>query len=77
MVLKLLHDIYGQKQCPKVCGDFLHEGLMKPNVQQSQVNPCLYYRPGLVFLIYIDDCLLLGPSDDLIDQAIKDLQAAE
>ena len=77
MVLKLIQNIYGQKQGPKVWGDFLHQGLTKASFKQSQVDPCLYYRPGLIFLVYIDDCLLLSTKDELINQGIKDLQAAE
>ena len=60
-------------------GDFLHEGLVKAGFQQSQVNPCLYYSHNLIFLIYIllDDCLLLSPSDAVIDTPIQDLQPAK
>ena len=77
MVLKLIHNIYGQKQGPKVWGDFLHQGLTKASFKQSQVDPCLYYHPGLIFLVYIDDCLLLSAKDELINQGIKDLCAVE
>ena len=49
MVLKLIHYIYGQKQGPKVWGDFLHQGLTKVSLKQSQADPCLYYHPGLIF----------------------------
>ena len=77
MVLKLVRNVYGQKQGPKVWGDFLHRGLTKASFTQSQVDPCLYYRPGLIFLVYIDDCLLLSSKDELIDQGIHDLRAAE
>ena len=77
MVLKLIQNIYGQKQGPKVWGDFLHQGLTKASFKQSQVDPRLYYRPGLIFLVYIDDCLLLSTKDELIDQGIKDLCAVE
>ena len=77
MVLKLVRNIYGQKQGPKVWGDFLHQGLTKASFTQSQVDTCLYYRPGLIFLVYIDDCLLLSAKDEIIDQGIHDLRAAE
>ena len=77
MVLKLIRNIYGQKQGPKVWGDFLHQGLTKASFEQSKVDPCLYYQEGLIFLVYIDDCLLLSPSDKLIDQGINDLRTAE
>ena len=48
MVLKLIRN--GQKQGPKVWGDFLHQGLTRASFKQSQVDPCLYYREGLIFL---------------------------
>ena len=76
-MLKLIHNIYGQKQGPKVWGDFLHNGLTKAPFKQSQVDPCLYFCPGIIFLEYIDDCLLISPMDDLIDQGIKDLCSAK
>ena len=41
MVLQLLRNTYGQKQGPKVWGDFLHQGLIKAGFQQSQVDPCV------------------------------------
>ena len=77
MVLKLFCNIYGQNQGPKVWGHFLHQGLTKASFKQSQVDPCLYYSQGLIFLVYIDDCLLLSATDDLIDQGINDLCYAE
>ena len=73
MVLKSIHNIYEKKQGPKVWGDFLHQGLTKVSFEQSQVDPCLYYRQGLIFLVNIDDCLLLSTKDELIDQGINDL----
>ena len=77
MVLKLICNIYEQKQGPKVWGDFLHQGLIKASFKQSQVDPCLYYHPSLIFLVYIDDCLLLSAKDKLINQGIQDFHAAE
>ena len=44
MVLKLVRNIYGQKQGPKVWGDFLHQELTKASFEQSKVDPLLYYR---------------------------------
>ena len=52
---------------------------MKANFKQSQVDPCLYVNisPSIIFLVYIDNCLLISPMDDLIDQGIKDLCSPE
>ena len=77
MVLKLIRNIYRQKQGPEVWGDFLHQGLTTASFKQSQVDPCLYYHQGIIFLVYIDDCLLLSATDELIDQDINDLCSTE
>ena len=50
---------------------------MKVKFTQSQIDPCLYYHSGLIFLVYIDDYRMLSPTDDIIDQVIKDLKSAE
>ena len=73
MVLKLIRNMYGQKQGPKVWGDFLHQGLTKASFMQSQLDPCLYNHPSLIFLVYINDCLLLSAKDEFINQGIQDL----
>ena len=36
MALKLIRNIYGQKQGPKVLGDFLHQGSTKASFEQSK-----------------------------------------
>ena len=42
MVLKLIHNIYGQKQGPKVWGDFLHQGLTRVSFKQKVKLICPY-----------------------------------
>ena len=47
------------------------------SLQPSKIDPCLYYCPEIIFLVYINDCLLFALSDDLINQAIKDIRMTE
>ena len=56
---------------------FSTKGLTKASFKQSQIDPCLYYRPGLIFLVYINDCFLLSAKDKFINQGIQDLHAVE
>ena len=58
-------------------GRFLHDGLTIVKFTQSQIDPYLYYHSRLVFVVYIDDFFMLSPTDDIIDQAIKDLKSTE
>ena len=41
----------------------------------STFNPCLYYRGSVVFLVYIDDCIVFGPNKQAIGRVITDLHA--
>ena len=44
-------------------------------VTPSKFDPCLYYRGSVIFLVYIDDCIVFGPNAQALDQVVKDLQA--
>ena len=41
----------------------------------SKFDPCLYYHSSVVFLVYIDDCIVFSPDDRAIDQVVTDLRA--
>ena len=72
-VLKLLKKLYGQKQRPRVWNKILETGLLQAGFEISQVGLCLYYRGQVVFLVYINDCILFSPCKNAIDDAIKDI----
>ena len=74
-VLKLLRNVYGQKQAGRVWNKYMDQGMRENGFTPSQFDPCLYYRGSVVFLVYIDDCIVFGPSDQSIDQVVKDLRA--
>ncbi|KAL7580919.1 hypothetical protein ACA910_005738 [Epithemia clementina (nom. ined.)] len=76
-VLKLLRNIYGTKQGPRVWNKYLDQGLRGVGFTPSKIDPCLYYKGDVIFLVYIDDCVLMSPSNDHINQVIKDLENAK
>eukprot|EP00957_Ditylum_brightwellii_P185758 14142558-Ditylum_brightwellii.AAC.1 len=43
-VLKLLKNVYGQKQASRVWYDHLKEGLVKIGFTQSAIDECVFYR---------------------------------
>ena len=73
-VLKLLQDIYGNKATGRVWNWYLDKGLWETGFVKSSINPCVYYK-GEIMLVYIDDCILMSPSDQAIDKAITVLKA--
>ena len=72
-VLKLLANIYGQKQAGRVWNAFLVEKLREIGFTPSLVDDCVFYCGDIIFIIYVDDGIFLGPSDDAISGAINEL----
>ena len=73
-VLKLKRNVYGQKQAGRVWNQYMDQGMKSIGFTPSKFDPCLYYRKSIVFLVYIDDCIVFGPNDKAIDEVVKDLR---
>ena len=54
-VLKLLRNVYVQKQAGKFWADFLSENLFKIVFERSNIYEYVFYHGNLVFLVYVDD----------------------
>ena len=52
----------------------LHRILSKLGFVQSQVDECVYYRDGVIYLLYTDDSILSSRSEAKIRQAIIDIE---
>jgi hypothetical protein len=76
-VLKLLANLYGQKQAGQVWNDFLVNKLQEINFQQSLVNDCVLYCGDVIFIVYIDDGIFLGSSDEQLFGIINKMQNLE
>ena len=73
--LKLLRNVYGQKQAGRVWNRYMDQGMREIGFKPSAFDQCLYYRGPMVFLVYIDDCIVFGPDNRSIDAVVKDLRA--
>ena len=72
-ILKLKHNVYGQKQAGRVWNQCMDQGMREISFTPSKYNPCLYYHGSVIFLEYIDDCIVFGPDDKAIDKVVMDL----
>ena len=72
-VLKLLHNIYGNKAAGRIWNKYLDNGLQEAGFKPSKVNPCLYYKEGVILLVYVDNCILMGTMDAVINEAVHAL----
>jgi hypothetical protein len=70
-VLKLLKNVYGQKQAGRVWNQHLVKGLTDIGFIQSLVDECVFYKDRCVFLVYVDDTILCGPTKQEVDNIIS------
>jgi hypothetical protein len=62
-VLKLFANIYGKKQAGHIWNSYLVTKLREINFKQSLIDDCAFYRDNVVFIVYIDNGIFLGPLD--------------
>jgi hypothetical protein len=74
-VLELKKNLYGQKQAGRVWYKYLTQGLLNIGFKQSNIGECVFYQQGKIFLVYVEDGIIAGPSEKDIKQVIIDLQA--
>lgn len=65
--LKLKKNIYGQKQAGRVWNQYLHDGLIARGFIQSTVDMCVYHRGAVALLLYVDDGIFIGPTQEDIN----------
>jgi len=70
----MIRNIYRQKQAGRVWNKYLHRILSKLGFVRSQVDECVYYRDGVMYLLYTDDSILARRSEAKIRQAIIDIE---
>jgi hypothetical protein len=73
-VLKLEKNIYGQKQAGHVWNSFLVDKLTSLGFTPSFINDCVFFRNNIIFMVYVDDGILLGTNDSKLQDAIKEIQ---
>jgi hypothetical protein len=62
-VLKLLANIYRQKQAGCIWNSYLVTKLWEINFMQSLIDNCIFYQDSIIFIVYVSDRIFLGPSD--------------
>jgi hypothetical protein len=73
-VLKLLKDIYGQKQAGRLWNSFLVDKLTSLGYTSSLIDDCFFFHGDIIFMVYVDDGIFLGNDDAQLLQAIKEIQ---
>ena len=72
--LKLIKNLYGQKQAGRVWNQHLTKCLQNLGFKQSKVDECIFYYKRSIFIVFTDDTILLGPSASELDTIVSLLQ---
>ncbi len=73
-VLKLLRNIYGQKQAGCVWNHSLTAKLLEVGFTQSLIDNCVFYRRSTILIVYMGDGIFIGDTDNQILAIIAQLQ---
>lgn len=66
-VLKLNKSLYGLKQASYNWFIYLTKALELRGFVQSSADKCVFYKDGLIALVYVDDILIVGENDTQIE----------
>jgi hypothetical protein len=73
--LRLLKNLYGQRQAGRVWYQYLSRGLKELGFTQSKIDECVFYKGTCVLLVYVDDTIILGPDEKEMKENIKLLKS--
>jgi hypothetical protein len=73
-VLKLLKNIYGQKQAGRVWNSFLVDKPTSLGYTSLLIDDCVFFCSDIIFMVYVDDGIFLGNEDAQLLQRIKEIQ---
>ena len=74
-ILKLVKDIYGQRQGYRVWNQNLTKGIEEIGLRQHRVDDCMLYQCEVIFIVYVDSGIFSSPSDAETNQTITEISA--
>ncbi|MEM7283838.1 MAG: reverse transcriptase domain-containing protein, partial [Pseudomonadota bacterium] len=72
-VYKLIKNLYGLKDAGRTWFQFLRKGLLERGWEQSEIDTCVFTKRGIILILYVDDGILISPSEHLIQKEIESL----
>jgi hypothetical protein len=72
-MLKLKKSLFGLRQAPRTFFGELKQGLLERKWVQSQFDPCLFMKYGMICVVYVDDTIIGARQLSDINQEIMSL----
>ena len=73
-LLKLQKNLYSLKDAQVTWHDHIKAGLLSRGFRQSKVDPCLFIKGTVLFVLYVDDATLFSPNSMAINCEIMSLK---
>ena len=73
-VFEVLRNIYGGKDAGRQWFLHLRGKLLSIGFKQSAIDECLFYCGNVVFVLYTDDSIIMGPDEAEIDALIEKMK---
>ena len=73
-VFWLNKNLYRQKEAGCVWNKYLVKGLTKLGFKQSEVDKCIFYKENMIYILYPDKLILVGPDQQKIQKTIAQMK---
>ena len=73
-VLKLKKNLYGLKEASSNWYGMIKGGLVRRKFTPSVIDPCAFYKEGMIMLLYVDNMIVVSKKEKNIDKLIKSLR---
>ncbi len=71
---KLNNSLHGLKQASLNWFEKLKQGLIDHGFHPSAIDPCLYFKKGMIIITYVNNCIIVGNSMKDINTFIKSMK---
>ncbi len=67
-------NLYGQNQAGRVWNQYLFDKLASIGFKQSAADEFIFYSYSIIFIVYGDNGIFLGPSNQVLTQVIQEIK---
>ena len=72
--LGLKANVFGHKQAGRVWNKYLVTKLIKIGFVPSEIDECVFYKDGMIYVLYTDDFMLTVPNHKQLLQTIEQIK---